>query len=162
MTTDTQTDAGRIAELRAVAAEAQAARRQVIGEIAHLTTTLRQAQAERDEYRSARDRAEKMRADDYRQQTETVRALIEQRDAACKELSEMRFAREVALALARNMTDERDAARADAERMFYAIKAFMHSRQGGNTGLSEYDRIIRELEESSATHAVAISKAEGG
>ena len=30
----------------------------------------------------ARDRAEKARADDYRQQTETVRALLEQRDAA--------------------------------------------------------------------------------
>ena len=89
-----QTDAEHVQELRDSAAEAQAARNEVITEIARLTTALRQAEA------------------------------------------------------------ERDAARADAERLASSISAFIHSRRS-DTGLSEYDRIIRELETAFAAHVAA-------
>ena len=48
MNENTQTDAERVMELRLAADEAQAARLEVIGEVALLTTALRQAEAERD------------------------------------------------------------------------------------------------------------------
>ena len=47
-----------------------------------------------------------------------IRAAVEaERDVARKERGEMTFARNVALTLANNMVDERDAARADASRL---------------------------------------------
>ena len=59
------------------------------------------------------------------------------------------------------LLSERNAARADAERLASSIAAFIHSRRS-DTGLSEYDRIIRELETALAAHRAASGKAVTG
>ena len=123
---DRNTATAELVEIRLALINAEACR-------AEAEKQMHAAEAEHNEMRNARDRAEKARADDYRQQTETVRALLEQRDAT----------------------------RTDAERLAAAIAAFIHSRRS-DTGLLGYERIILELESALAAHKAATGKAVTG
>ena len=142
MNPNTQTDVEHIAELREAADEAQTARLEVVSEIARLTKALRKSETEWREFFDALGASESELA------------------AARKALGEMTFARDVALTLANNMIDERNAAQQDAERLAKAL----HTIAWEPIGESEasyaivYEDILIIAKDALAAHAAATGK----